>query len=89
MKFAAPIPPSITEVKPSAFTEDSTFTYLLTSLPLIEGSNFDFDLGIEFGNGSSDWAYLQIVLYTNPIIWLYLMMKKDLYPKYLRWYLQL
>ena len=58
------------------------------SLPPIEGIDFDFDLGIEFNDGLSNWAHFQIVLYVDPAIWRYLMMKDDLHPKYLRWYLQ-
>ena len=61
-EFSAPIPPSIIEERSSAFNECSLSAYCrcaqsLKSLPLIEGIDFDFDLGIEIGSGPFEGAH--------------------------------
>jgi len=88
VEVAIPIPPSINEDGPSAFTQGSfsvhhRFAQLVTFSPPIEGIDFEFDLNIEFSSGPSDGAHCRIVLYVNPTIWHHLMMK-DLHPEYLR-----
>ena len=52
LEFAAPTPPSITKVKAYASNESSMSNYcrfaqVVLSLPLMEGVDLDFDLGIE------------------------------------------
>jgi len=59
------------------------------SLPPMDGVKFDFDLGVEFGSGSSNGVQYKFILYADHTIWRYLMLKKDFYLDYLRWYLLL
>jgi len=59
------------------------------SLPPLDGIEYDFDLGVEFGSNPFDGAHYKIILYIDNVIYPYLMMKKDLYPNILRWYLLL
>ena len=44
---------------------------------------------MEFGSEPPDGVHYKIILYTNRAIWLYLMLKSNFHPDYLRWYLLL
>ena len=69
VKFAAPTPLNILEVATYASNEFSMsdycrFVQLILSLPSMEGTNLDFDLGIEYNDSSlSDGARYEFVLY--------------------------
>ena len=56
-------------------------------MPPIDDINWDFHIGVELSSGPFDGAYYKFILYTNHVKWSYLMAKKDLHPKFLRWYL--
>ena len=47
------------------------------------GVEYDFDLEIEFGSGSSDVVHYRITLYADRVVWWYLTLKKDLHHVYL------
>jgi len=51
--------------------------------------NMDVEIEIEFEGGPSDGADLRIILLMDPTLWKYFMLRKDLNPESLRWYLLL
>ena len=59
------------------------------SLPPTGGAEYDSDMGVKFGSGPSDGVYYKIILDADRTVWRYLMLKKDLYLVYLRWFLLL
>jgi len=95
MELAAPTPPSIPEVYAYASNESSMsdycrFTEVTLSLPPMKGVNLDFDLGIEHDDsGPCDGALYRFIVYAHNSLLHHLMMKKDIQPEFVRWYLQL
>ena len=62
---------------------------MLLSLSLLDGLKYDLDLGIELGSGSHGGIHQKIIFYADYVVLRCLMLKKDLNPIYLRWYLLL
>jgi len=52
-----------------------------TALPPVDGIEYDFDLGVDFGSGPSNGVHYKFILYMDHAIWCYLMIKKDLHPE--------
>ena len=63
------------------------FAQVVQSMPQIDDIEYDFNLGVELRSGSSDGANYKFILYTDHIKWSHLMVKNDLHPELLRWYL--
>jgi len=60
-------------------------------MPPISGGEHELNLDvvIEFEGGPSDGVHLRMILYMDNAIWKFFMLKKDLNPKSLRWFLLL
>jgi len=56
-------------------------------MPPIDDIERDFDLRVKPGNGSSDGAHYKFIMYLDQANLSPLMIKKDLHPELLRWYL--
>jgi len=95
VKFAAPVSPGIPKVQVHASNESTMSDYCrfaraLLSLPPIEGSDAEFDLGVKQGDSSQfDGLRKRFVLYNESVLWHKLMTMKDLQPELLRWYIRL
>ena len=64
----------------------------MLSIPPLSGVGHGIDMDIEFDfckDGSSNVAGPTIIVYMDHALWKFLMMKKDLNPESLRWYLLL
>ena len=75
----------ITKDEPYVFNEESMndcyrFSRVLMSLPLMDGVQYDFNLGAEFDSGQSDRVHYKIILFADYAIWTNLMLKKYLHP---------
>jgi len=54
----------------------------------MKGVDLDFYMGIEYDDsGQYDGPRNRFVFYTDNSLWRHLMLKKDLQPENLRWYL--
>ena len=64
---------------------------LMMFMPPMSGvdSDMDVDFEIAFESGPFDGAHPGIIVFIYPALWKYFMLKKDLNPKSLRWYLLL
>ena len=60
-------------------------------MPPMSGVECDMDvkIAIAFEGGLCDGAHPRIILFMYPTLWKYFMLKKDVNPKSLRWYLLL
>jgi len=56
-------------------------------MPPVDDIECDFNLGVEFGSDFSDGAHYTFIPYMDHVQWSHLMVKKDLHPELLRWYL--
>jgi len=90
------LPPSIIKDDPHAVDEGylsnlCRFVSLMMSMPPMDGIGCDVDMEFDvvFGGGPSDGAHPRISVFIDPALWKYFMLKKDLNPKSLRWYLLL
>ena len=92
VEFNAPMPPSVTRGEPYATNEVSMSNYCrFAQVGAVSVSvndiKCDFDLGVEFDSGPYDGAHYKFVLSTDHASWRHLILKMDLYPELLRWYL--
>jgi len=65
------------------------FVTLMMFMPPMSGVKCDMDVKIDiaFEGGLSDGAHPRIILLMDPVLWKYFMLKKDLNPESLKWYL--
>ena len=88
VEFAAPIPPNTPEVEVFVANESAMSYYCRLAqavlfMPLIEGSNADFDLGVEqVDHCPPDRLRMHFVLYADNALWHCLMKTKDLQPNF-------
>ena len=61
---------------------------LMMSIPPMNGTECDMDVKIKiaFKGGESDGAHPKIILFMDPTLRQYFMLKNDLNPEPLRWY---
>jgi len=75
LEFPTPTLPSIPEVYAHACNKSTVTDYcriaqVILSLPLLQGIDADFDLGIkQGGNGQSDGPRTRSILYTDNTLW--------------------
>jgi len=91
-EFDGLVPPSVTQDEPYNANEGSMrdyckFAQVLLCLFPMEDIEYDFDLGVEFDSDPSYEMRYTFILHKDRSILCYLMMKKDLLPELLRWYL--
>jgi len=89
-------PSSIVEDEPYAIDETYLsfcyrFTILLMSMPSMSGGEheLDVDVEIDFEGGPSDGAHHRIIMLMDPELWKFFILKKDLNPESLMWFLLL
>ena len=92
VKFNAPTPHSVIKAKPYAtdgvsMSDYYRFTQVVLFMPSAQDIECDFDLRVKLGSSSSDRAHCKFILDTDNANLSHLMVKKDLHPKLLRWYL--
>jgi len=93
MEFAAPMSPNMPKVEAHTSNESSMsdycrFAQAVLSLPLMEGIDANFDLGVEqIDSSPSDELRMQYVLCADNGLRHKLMKTKDLQPELLRWFL--
>ena len=74
VKFAAPMPPTVPEVKTYASNKSSMsdyckFAQVVLSLPPMERVDWDFDHGIKYNDsGPSDRAHYQFILHADGML---------------------
>ena len=90
------LPPSIVENEPYAVDEGCLsnlcrFVTLMMFMPPMDGIGCDVDVEFDvvFESGPSDGVHPRIVVFMDPALWKYFMMKKDLNPESLRRFLLL
>jgi len=90
------LPLSIAENKPYAVDEGCLrnlcrFVTLMMYMPPMDsiGCDVDVEFDVVFESGSSDGAHPRIGVFMDPSLWKYFMLKKDLNPESLRWFLLL
>ena len=65
---------------------------MLPYLPPLGNVGFDLDLEVQFGCYDSrltDGVHHRMIVYEDHTAWRYLLLKKDLHPLYLKWFLLL
>jgi len=88
VEFAAPIPPNMPKAKVFVANESAMSYYCRLAqavlfMPLIEGSNADFDLGVEqVDHCPPDRLRMHFVLYADNALWHCVMKTKDLQPNF-------
>ena len=86
------LPPNIVENEPYIVNEGylnnlCRFVTLMMSMTAMDGIGCDVD--VVFEGGPSDGAHPRIVVFMDLSLWKYYMLKKDLNPESLRWFLLL
>jgi len=88
------VPPSIVEIEPYAVDEGylsacCRFVTLWMSMPPMSGGEQEMDLDVEFDCGLDDGDGPRMSMILDSILWWTFMLKKDLNPELLRWFLLL